>query len=98
MSPWVMRWLTLSLFFISGMKMTLVLLRPTCFKVYKYLICMAALLFSSSAASLISLADSTSALADMILLSASLLSLAAEESESCRSLLSWISLMKISSI
>ena len=93
-----MRWLTLSLFFMSGMKMTLVLLLPTCLRVSKYLICMAALLLSSSAAKRINLADSTSARAEMILLSASLLSLAAEESESCRSLLSCISFMKISSI
>jgi hypothetical protein len=46
------------------------------------------LVLSSSAAILISLADSTSARAEMILLSASLRSLAALESESCRSLLS----------
>ena len=59
---------------------------------------MAALEFSSSAASRISFAASTSAWADMILLSASLFSLAALDRESCRSLLSWISLMKISSI
>lgn len=59
---------------------------------------MAAFEFSSSAAIRISLADSTSAFAEMILLSASLRSLAALESESWRSLLSWISLMKISSI
>ena len=59
---------------------------------------MAALVLSSSAASLINLADSTSALAEMILLSANLLSFAALDSESCNSLLSWISLMKISSI
>lgn len=68
--------------------MTFVLLLPTCFKVSRYLICMAALVLSSSAASLINLADSTSALAEMILLSASLLSFAALDSESCSSLLS----------
>lgn len=83
-----MRWLMRSLFFISGMKITFVLLRPTCFRVYRYRICMAAFEFSSSAAILISLADSTSAFAEMILLSANLRSLAALESESCRSLLS----------
>lgn len=49
---------------------------------------MAALVLSSSAASLINLADSTSALAEMILLSANLLSFAALDSESCSSLLS----------
>ncbi len=49
---------------------------------------MAALVLSSSAASLINFADSTSALAEMILLSASLLSFAALDSESCSSLLS----------
>lgn len=86
------------LFFISGMKITFVLLLPTCFKVSRYLICIAALVLSSSAASLISLADSTSARAEMILLSANLLSFAALESESWSSLLSWMSFMKISSI
>lgn len=50
------------------MKMTLVLLFETVFKVYKYLICMAALELSSSAACLMSLADYTSAFAEMILL------------------------------
>lgn len=98
MRPCVIRWLILSLFFMSGMKITLVLLLPTCFRVYKYRICIAALLLSSSAAILISLAASTSARAEIILLSASLLSLAAEDRESWRSLLSWISLMKIYSI
>ena len=49
---------------------------------------MAAFEFSSSAAIRISLADSTSAFAEMILLSASLRSLAALERESWRSLLS----------
>ena len=53
---------------------------------------------SSSAAIRINLAASTSALAEIILLSASLRSLAADERLSCRSLLSWMSLMKISSI
>ena len=98
MSPCVMRWLILSLFFISGMKITRVLLFPICFSVSRYRICMAAFEFSSSAARRISFAASTSACADMILLSASLFSLAALDSESWRSLLSWISLMKISSI
>ena len=46
-SPWVIKWLILYLFFISGMKITFVLLRPTAFNVYKYLICIAALLFNS---------------------------------------------------
>lgn len=87
-NPWVIRWLIRSLFFISGMKMTFVLLRPTCLRVSRYLICMAAFVFSSSAAILISFADSTSALAEMILLSASLRYLAALERESCNSLLS----------
>lgn len=59
---------------------------------------MAAFEFSSSAANLINLADSTSAFAEMILLSASLRSLAALDRESWRSLLSWMSFMKISSI
>lgn len=35
MRPWVMRWLILSLFFSSGMKITFVLLLPTCFSVYR---------------------------------------------------------------
>lgn len=78
------------------MKITFVLLLPTYFKVSKYLICMAALLFNSSAAILINLAESTSALAEIILLSASLRSLAADDSESCNSLLNWMSLIKIS--
>lgn len=98
MSPCVTRWLMRSLFFISGIKITFVLLLPTCFKVSRYLICIAALVLSSSAASLINLADSTSARAEMILLSANLLSFAALESDSCSYLLSWISFMKISSI
>lgn len=75
------------------MKITFVLLLETVFKVYKYLICIAAFELSSSAACLISFADYTSALAEMILLSASLLSLAALDNDSCRSLLSWISLI-----
>jgi len=54
--------------------------------------------FSYSAACLINLADSTSAFAEMILLSANLLSFAALERESCKSLLNWISLMNIYSI
>jgi hypothetical protein len=33
MRPWVMRWFIRSLFFISGMKITFVLARPTCFSV-----------------------------------------------------------------
>lgn len=93
-----MRCCILSLFFISGINMTFVLLLPTVFKVYRYLICIAALELSSYAACLINLADSTSAFAEIILLYANLLSFAALESESWRSLLSWISLMKISSI
>ncbi len=80
------------------MKMTLVLLFETVFRVSKYLICMAAFVFNSSAACLMSFADSTSAFAEMILLSASLLSFAALESDYCKSLLSWMSLMNISSI
>lgn len=75
------------------MKITFVLLFDTVFNVSKYLICIAAFEFSSSAACLISFADSTSALADMILLSARRLSLAALESDSCKSLLNWMSLM-----
>lgn len=67
-SPWVIKWLILYLFFISGMKITFVLLRPTAFNVYKYLICIAALLFNSYAANLINFAASTSAFADKILL------------------------------
>lgn len=94
--PWVIKWFTLYLFFMSGIKMTFVLLRPTCLRVYRYLICMADFVFSSSAASLINLADYTSALAEIILLSANLLSLAALDRESCRSLLSCISFMNIS--
>jgi hypothetical protein len=77
------------------MKITLVLLLPTVLRVYKYLICIAAFEFSYYAACLISLADYTSALAEMILLYANLLSLAALDNESCKSLLSWMSLMKI---
>ena len=46
MRPWVMRWLILSLFFMSGMKTTFVLALPTAFRVYRYRICIAALLFS----------------------------------------------------
>ncbi len=49
-----------------------------CPNVSKYLIYIAGLVFNISAASLINLAASTSALAEMILLSANLLSLAAE--------------------
>ncbi len=96
--PCVTRWFMRYLFFISGMKITFVLLLPTCFKVSRYRICIAALVLSSSAASLISLADYTSALAEMILLSANLLSLAALDSDSWSSLLSWMSFMNISSI
>ena len=96
--PWVIKCCILSLFFISGMKITFVLLLPTVFRVSKYLICIAAFEFSSSAACLISLADSTSAFAERILLYANLLYLAALESELWRSGLNWISLMKISSI
>lgn len=59
---------------------------------------MADLELSSSAASLINLAAYTSAFADMILLYASLRSFAAEDRESCKSRLSWISFMKIYSI
>lgn len=62
--------------------MTFVFARPTCLSVSKYLICIAAFVLSSSAAILINLADSTSALAEMILLSANLRSLAALERES----------------
>jgi len=62
--------------------MTLVLLLPICLRVYRYLICMAALELSSSAANLINLAASTSAFADMILLSANRFSLAALDKES----------------
>lgn len=62
--------------------MTLVLLFPTVFNVSKYLICIAAFEFNYYAACLISFADSTSAFAEIILLSASLLYLAALESES----------------
>ena len=69
------------------MNITLVLLFETVFKVYKYLICIAAFEFSYSAACLISFADSTSAFADIILLSASLRYFAALESDSCKSLL-----------
>lgn len=66
--PWVIKCCILCLFFISGMNITLVLLFPTVLSVSKYLICIAAFEFSSSAASLINLADSTSALAEIILL------------------------------
>lgn len=59
---------------------------------------MAAFELSSSAAKRISLADSTSAFAEIILLSANLRSFAALDNDSCKSLLSWMSLMKISSI
>ena len=62
--------------------MTFVLLLPTIFKVYRNLICIADLVLSSSAAFLINLADSTSARAEIILLSANLLSLAALDNES----------------
>lgn len=55
--PWVIKCCILCLFFISGMKITLVLLLPTVLRVSKYLICIAALELSSSAASLINLAD-----------------------------------------
>jgi len=64
------------------MKITFVLLLLTVLSVYKYLICIAAFEFNSSAASLINFADSTSAFADIILLYASLRYLAALESES----------------
>jgi len=87
-----------SLSFISGMNITLALVLPTCLRVSRYRICIAAFEFSYYAASLINLADSTSALAEIILLSAKRRSLAALDNESCKSLLNWISLMKISSI
>jgi hypothetical protein len=75
--------------------MTFVLLLLTIFNVYKYLICIADLVFSSSAASLINFADYTSARAEIILLSANLRSFAALDKDSCNSLLNWISFMKI---
>lgn len=85
--------------FISGMNITLELpLFPNSLSVSRYLICIAALELSRSAACLISLADSTSALAEIILLSANLLYLAVLDSASCNSLLSWMSLMNISTI
>lgn len=77
-----MRWFILYLFFISGMKITLVLLLPTDLSVSRYLICIADLVLSCYAACLISLADYTSALAEIILLYASLLSFAALDNES----------------
>lgn len=58
---------------------------PSYLTTSKYLICIAALLSSISAASLYSLAEATSALADIILLSANLLSFAAEDKVSCNS-------------
>ncbi len=67
----------------------------TIFNVYKYRICIADFVLSSSAASLISLADYTSAFADMILLSPNLRSFAALDNDSCSSLLNWMSLIKI---
>jgi hypothetical protein len=68
--------------------MTFVLLFDTVFNVYKYRICIAAFEFSYYAASFISLADYTSALAEIILLSANLLSFAALDKDYCKSLLS----------
>ena len=62
--------------------MTLVLLFPTILRVSKNLICIADLVLNYSAAFLISLADSTSARAEIILLSANLLSLAALDKDS----------------
>lgn len=70
----------------------------TIFNVYRYLICIADFVFSSSAAIRINFADYTSAFADIILLSANLRYLAALDKDACNSELNWMSLMNISSI
>lgn len=95
--PMVIRCWTLSLVLTSGIKIILVSLFPYPFTVSKYLICIAAFEFSSSAACLISLALYTSALAEIIFACAILRSLAALDNESCKSRLNCISLIKISS-
>ena len=83
---------------LPGMKITFV---PGAFDmeliVSKYLICMAAGVFKISAASLINLADSTSARAMMILASPMRICLAADDRVSCNSLLKMISLMSTDS-
>lgn len=68
------------------------------FRVSRYLICMAEDVFKISAASRMSLAESTSALAAMTLDSPILFAWAAEDKDSCNSFVNDRSLIKIDSI
>jgi len=84
--PWVILWFIVFLSSSEGKNTNFVFPEfPNILRVSKYLIYIAVLLSKISAASLINFADSTSALAEINLDSASLLSFAADDKESCKS-------------